>query len=186
MIPSSLTPMEGAPVANLIALTPCADLLPLQIGQVTLTEVTPEHLTSVAPYAGQQKATTALLKDQLGVGLASPGRRTGAVTWFGHGVWMVAGQVTCDGTAACTDQSDAWAVVNVQGVGCTDVLARLVPVDLRAVAFKQNHVAKTMLGHMSVTITRVSRDAFEIMVMRSMAGTLVHELETAMNGVAAR
>jgi len=186
VIPSSLTRTEGVHVANLIALTPCAGLLPLKIGQVTLTEVSPEHLTSVAPYAGQQKATSAVLKDQLGVGLPAPGRRTGPLTWFGHGVWMVAGQVTGDGTAAITDQSDAWAVVNIQGMGVTDVLARLVPVDLRAAVFKQNHVAKTMLGHMSVTVTRVSGDAFEIMVMRSMAGTLLHELETAMTGVAAR
>jgi sarcosine oxidase subunit gamma len=70
--------------------------------------------------------------------------------------------------------------------GVEDVLARLVPVDLRANVFKMNHVAKTMLGHMSVTIVRTGAEAFEIMVMRSMAQTLVHDLDVAMRGLAAR
>jgi sarcosine oxidase subunit gamma len=99
---------------------------------------------------------------------------------------MVAGVVTLDGIAALTDQSDAWAVVQIAGAGVEDVLARLVPVDLRGQVFKKTHVATTMLGHMSVTVTRMGPVSFEIMVMRSMAATLVHELQGAMRGVTAR
>jgi len=172
-------------VASLIALTPAQGLLPLTVGDVTVAEVAAGSLTSVAPFKGQKTAVSHDLKDQVGAGLPAMGRRTGAVTWFGHGVWMVAGAVSPKG-AAVTDQSDAWVVVEVQGAGAEDVLARLVPVDLRASVFKKNHVAKTMLAHMSVTIIRTGPDRFEIMAMRSMARTLVHDLETAMRGVAAR
>ena len=172
-------------MASLIALTPCAGLLPMTIGGVTLTEVLPEVLTSVAPFKGQKGAVSDALKAQVGAGLPAVNRRTGAVTWFGHGVWMVAGAVSVEG-AAVTDQSDAWAVVEISGAGCEDVLARLVPVDLRASVFEKNHVAKTMLAHMSVTVVRTGADSFEIMAMRSMAKTLVHDLETAARGVAAR
>ncbi len=173
-------------MVDLIALTPCAGLLPISQDGIEVTEVAVERLMSVAPFAGQDKAVSAALKDQIGGGLAGVNRRTGVVTWFGHGTWMVGGDVALDGLAAVTYQSDAWAVVQIAGAGVEDVLARLVPVDLRAQQFKKNHVAKTMLGHMSVTITRVGADAFEIMVMRSMAATLVHDLRTAMRGVAAR
>ena len=78
------------------------------------------------------------------------------------------------------------ATVVPAGTSAEDVLARLVPVDLRAGVFKKNHVAKTMLGHMAVTITRTDTATFEIMVMRAMARTLVHDLDIAMRGVAAR
>jgi len=173
-------------VTRLIALPPCAGLLPITHGAVEVTEVSPGRMISVAPYIGKTKATSARLKEQVGAGLTAVNRRSGAVTWFGHGVWMVAGDVALDGLAAVTDQSDAWAVVALSGAGGQDVLARLVPADLRAQVFKKNHVAKSMLGHMSVTITRTGAETFEIMVMRSMAQTLVHELDVAMRSVATR
>ena len=169
-------------MANLIALTPCADLLPVEIGGVTLTEVLVDKLISFAPFSGRQDDVAAAL----GQALPNCNRRIGPVSWFGHGAWMVAGDVALNRAAAVTDQSDAWAIVQIEGAGAEDVLARLVPVDLRARTFAENHLAKTMLGHMSVTITRVGPQAFEIMVMRSMAATLVHELDVAMRGVAAR
>ena len=173
-------------MVKLIALTPCSDLLPLSEGGISLTEVIVDRLTSVAPYAGRNKLVSSALKEQMGAALPKPNRRAGAVSWFGHGAWMVWGAVSLGGLAAVTDQTDAWAVVRIEGQGVEDVLARLVPVDLRAQVFEMDHVAKTMLGHMSVTVTRVGPQAFEVMVMRSMAATLVHELLVAMRGVAAR
>jgi len=173
-------------VVKLIAISPCAGLLPIAFGGVEVTEVLPLRLMSVAPFAGQSKVVSDRLKEQVGSGLAALNRRSGAVSWFGHGSWLVAGEVNLQALAAVTDQSDAWAVVQISGTGVEDVLARLVPVDLRAKVFKTNHVAKTMLGHMSVTIVRTGTEAFEIMVMRSMARTLVHDLDVAMRGLAAR
>lgn len=173
-------------MARLIAKPPCAELLPVTVGAVTLAEVAMTQLTSVAPFAGKAKAVGAALKVQTGAGLPAANRRSGPVTWCGHGQWMVAAEVKLDGLAAVTDQSDAWAVVALTGDNVVAVLARLCPVDLRASVFKTNHVARTMIGHMTVTIIRTGPNAFEIMGMRSMAGTLVHELSQAMQGLAAR
>lgn len=177
-------------MANLIALTACDGLLPVTIGGVSLTEVAPDRLMSVAPFAGQQQAVVARLQSQIGLGLPPANRSVGqdgvTVQWFGHGVWLVWADVSLDGVAAVTDQTDAWAVVAMTGAGGVDVLARLVPIDLRPAQFKIGHTARTLLGHISVAITRKGADAFEIMVMRSMAGTLVHELSVAMQGVATR
>ena len=173
-------------MVNLIALSPCAGVLPMSHDGVEVSEILPDRLMSVAPFAGQDKAVSQKLKQQVGTGLSSMNRRSGPVTWFGHGIWLVAGDVALDGLAAITDQSDAWAVVEMAGLGVENVLARLVPVDLRVQVFEKGCVAKTMLGHLSVTITRTGPQAFEIMVMRSMAATLVHDLDIAMRGVAAR
>ena len=88
--------------------------------------------------------------------------------------------------AALTDQSDGWTVVQLQGAGAANVLARLTPLDLRPAIFKRGHTARTDLMHMASSITRTSDDTFMIMVFRSMAGTLLNDLQRAMEGVASR
>ena len=177
-------------MARLIALGPFGDLLPLQIGSVTCTEVTRDVFYAVAPYQGQQKAVSAQIKAQLGIGLPAVNRRRVAKNilcqWIGHGQWLVNAAVELDGLAAVNDQSDAWAALEIMGDSVVDVLARLVPLDLRASVFKVEHTARSLLGHMPVSITRTGPQTFEIMVMRSMAASLVHDLWAAMASVAAR
>ena len=163
-------------MVELTALTPCDGLLPLTIGTVTLDEVRYDRITSVAPFAGQDVSAV----------LPSMNQRSETAIWAGHGVWMVLGDAPEGVHAATTDQSDAWAIVRLSGADAEAVLARLVPVDLRAVQFPEGSVAKTMLAHLSVSVSRVGADAFEIWAMRSMAKTLVHDLEVAMTSVAAR
>ena len=70
--------------------------------------------------------------------------------------------------------------------GLEPVLARLTPIDLRDSAFPKGATARTVIGHMTGSITRTGADTYAIMVFRSMAKTAVHELERAMRGVAAR
>lgn len=177
-------------MARLIALGAFGDLLPVQLGDVTCTEVVREALFSIAPYRGQQKAVSAALKSQLGLTLPPVGRRKVAgdviCQWHGHEAWIVSAAVTLDGLAAVTDQSDGYATLEIAGAGVEAVLARLVPLDLRSAAFKPGHTARSLLGHLPVSITRTGAQAFEVMVMRSMAASLVHDLQEAMTGVAAR
>ena len=66
------------------------------------------------------------------------------------------------------------------------MMARLVPVDLRPQVFKRGHTARTELQHMMASITRVGPKTLQIMVFRSFADTLVHDLKRAMEAVAAR
>jgi sarcosine oxidase subunit gamma len=86
---------------------------------------------------------------------------------------------------AVTDQSDGWVCLRLSGPKAVDVLARLVPLDLRRTAFADDACAKTLLGHMPLLITR-SEGGFDLMTFRSMTQTAIHELEHAMKAVTAR
>ncbi len=180
-------------MAELRAKTPCQGLLPLDIGGVAAHEETPGVLTSVMPYRGQEAALADSLKSAHGIELPAPGRTTEGngvqAVWFGRGQVMLAGpapDAALSRHAALSDQSDAWAVVRLDGPGAEDVLARLVPVDLRISAFPPGHTARSQVLHLAASITRTGDQGFRIMVFRSMAATLVHDLKTAMEGVAAR
>jgi heterotetrameric sarcosine oxidase gamma subunit len=76
--------------------------------------------------------------------------------------------------------------VSLKGAGAVDVLARLVPLDLREGHFKRGHTARSQVMHMQASVTRLASDEFMIMVFRSMAGTLVHDMKQAMAAVASR
>lgn len=179
------------PVFVLDAASPCAELLPRKIGALTLSEVDPGHLTALSPFKGSGLGEA--LKAAHGMALPAPNRATGKAgaraLWFGHAHYLLMGpppDPALADHAAVTDISDGWAVVQLDGAGVTDALARVTPVDLRASQFRRGHTARTDLRHMHASITNVGDEAFIIMVFRSMARTLVHDLATAMEGVAAR
>ncbi|QBF31214.1 sarcosine oxidase subunit gamma [Thalassococcus sp. S3] len=180
-------------MAELIAKTPCDGLLPLEIGGVSLMEVDPGVMTSIAPCKGQEGALSDALQTAHGMAFPAPNRATGKggarAIWFARGQAMLMGpapEASLAANAALTDQSDAWAVVTLEGEGAEDVLARLVPVDLRNAVFKRGHTARTSMMHMPSSITRIGANTFLIMTFRSMAQTLVHDLKTAMENLAAR
>ncbi|MFT7596726.1 MAG: heterotetrameric sarcosine oxidase gamma subunit [Paracoccaceae bacterium] len=180
-------------MAELIARPPCEGLLPLNIAGVSLTEEIPDAMTSMAAGKAAEKPLSNALKAAHGMIFPAPNRATGKAgaraVWFGRGQAMLVGPVPDPGLgtyAALTDQSDAWAVVRLEGDNAVDVLARLVPLDLRATQFKRGHTARTELMHMMASVTRVGEKAFMIMVFRSMATTLVHDVKSAMEAVAAR
>lgn len=180
-------------MVDLIALTPCDGLLPVTLGSVSLSEDLPEAMTSIAPYKGQRDALSKAMETAHGVAFPAINRSTDKLgaraVWFGQGMALLQGPaaaIELAEFAALTDQSDAWAVVRLEGEEAEDVLARLVPVDLRQHSFKAGYTVRTELAHMMASITRVGPDAFQVMVFRSMARTLVHDLKVAMAGVAAR
>lgn len=177
------------PDLTLTAVPPCAGLLPVRIGRVTLTEVDPGHLTALAPAKGLDAA----LQSAHGLTMPGPGQATGSdsarAIWFGRAHILLMGPAPDPALAdhaSLTDISDGWAVVRLEGAGAADVLARLTPIDLRPHVFQPGHTARTELFHMQASITRLQADVFLIMVFRSMARSLVHDLKTAMEGVAAR
>ncbi len=177
-------------MAELIAKTPCAELLPVSAGSCTLTELVPEAITSVMPAPGKERAVSDALKQRHRLTFPAPGRATGRegcrLIWSGAGQALLLGPVPTLAEAALTDQSDAWAVMRLEGERAEAVLARLVPIDLRAASFKRGHCARTLLFHMTCAIARFGADAFDIMVFRSMAKTAVHELTASMKSVAAQ
>lgn len=178
-------------MADLIAKTPLAGLSPFATGDLTCSEVAFAAITSVSPFKGQEAAVSEAMKAQVGAAFSAPGRTTGRA--HARAVWSGRGQALVLGVAlepikgaAMTDQTDAWACVALDGPGARDVLARLVPLDLRDGVFAQGHATRTLIGHMHAVLMRTGPDRYGIMVFRSMARTLAHELKSAMEAVAAR
>jgi sarcosine oxidase subunit gamma len=162
----------------------------LTLDGLTLAEVEAGPITSIAVYPGQGKAVAKGLKP---LGLAMPEPNTFAekkgarIVWTGRDQAFLVGIAAPDlDGGALTDQSDAWATLALAGAGGDEVLARLVPMDLRAATFPVGRVARTQVNHMNAVILRSGADVVEIMVFRSMARTAWHELEAAMQMVTAR
>ncbi|MEM6372858.1 MAG: sarcosine oxidase subunit gamma [Pseudomonadota bacterium] len=180
-------------MAELIAKTPLDGVGGKTIGTVAMAEVDLGALTSVAPFKGKSKALSDALKAAHGMAapgaLRSTGKAGARAIWFGRDTMLLAGpepDAALANHAALTDQSDAWACIVLSGAGAEDVLARLVPVDVSAANFKRGHTARTQIQHMNGSLTRIGTDSFLILVFRSMAGTLIHDLERAMESIAAR
>ncbi len=172
---------------DLIAKTPL-DGAVVTIGRLTLAEFEAGPITSVAPWQGQEAALDKALKP-MGLKFPAPNRiSTGKAARL---VWTSRGQAFLIGAspaglavhAALTDQSDGWATLRLTGTGAAAVLMRLVPLDLEAMAVDET--ARAPLGHMQSILIRVA-DGFDILVFRSMARSLWHEVETAMKSLAAR
>ena len=160
-------------------------MLPRALSEnLAMSEVTYDTLQLIAPFKGQSKKVSNRLKDAIGATLPRPNRITGKdpkCLWMGPGQYLVMGHKLSNLSeiAAVTDQTDAWACVSLEGADADHVLARLVPVDLRPASFKTGHTARTLIGHMSASVTRTGAGRVELMVMRSMAQTLVHEVSEA-------
>lgn len=180
-------------MVKLLAKTPCEGLLPISHGAAILEELDVGPITCIQPFRGKEGTLDNVLQMAVGCGLPPVGgsctHEGACLQWFGKDTVICLGvpvPETVSDDAALTDQSDAWAVVQLSGADAEAVLARLVPVDLRLPSFAVGAACRTLLQHMNVAILRTAEDSFRLMVFRSMAKTLVHDLEQAMAGVATR
>lgn len=175
-------------MADLQAETPFGDLaLPLALGECRLEALPMGHILSVAPYPGNE----AVVADRLG-GFPAPGE----IHALGGSRLVWAGREQAflfdaddrrgeglEGLAAVTDQSDGWAGLQLSGADAAEVLARLVPLDVALM--QAGRSARSLLNHMPLLLIRTDA-GFELWAFRSMAGTMLHEIGTAMRAVAAR
>lgn len=172
-------------MADLIARPATHGLLPVEIGGTVLEDAQPEAITLVAPFDGRDAA----VKTALG-GFPGPGEtcevKGGRALSVGPGQAMILGDPVSPDGAAATDLSDGWTVVALDGANARPILARLTPLDLRDGNFPPGATARTLIGHMTVSLTRIGEYRFEIMVFRSMTQTLIHDLTRAMRHVEAR
>lgn len=160
------------------------------LGTVTLAEADPGTILSIAVYPGGAKSVARGLKP-LGLAMPSPNSFTEKkgvrIVWTGRDQAFLIGAALPElESAAVTDQTDGWTTLAVSGAGAVDVLARLVPVDLRLAACPVGSALRTGLNHMNAVILRTGDHSFDVMVFRSMARTAWHEIETTMNMVSAR
>ena len=180
-------------MVDLTPLSPCAGLLPVDVGGTRIEEADAAVVFAILPYRGKVDAVARGLAQALGLGLPTANSFVAqgdlACHWFGLDSYLLVGARPPEGMqaqAALVDQSDAWAGVTLSGSRVPDVLARLVPVDLSDAAFPVGGAVRTLVGHMNAAVSRPAPQVWQVMVFRSMARTLVHELETAARQVAAR
>jgi len=180
-------------VARLIAKAPLEGVAPVEAGETRISACDLGRVTWVAPLAGKTRAVSTALKAALG--LSFPGlnkavsKGEGRIIWAGREQALLVGVAPpegLEGIAALTDQTDGIAAIRIEGSLAQATLARLVPVDLGAGAFGRGATARTMLGHMTCSVTRLGAQGYEVLVFRSMARTALHELTRALKAVAAR
>lgn len=179
-------------MARLIARSPFAGQLPVALGGITISEVVAGPVTSIAPFRGKEASAGAALQ-AIGLGWPEPGQMLvsgeGRLLWAGRSMALLIGAeapAALAAEAALTDQTGAFAFVDLQGPGIEDALTRLVPVDLRLSAFAVNTTRRTLIGHMPGSVTRTAEDRIELAVTRSMADTLIHDLTRAIRVWSAR
>ncbi|MEM9248957.1 MAG: sarcosine oxidase subunit gamma [Pseudomonadota bacterium] len=176
---------------DLIASMPLAERS-VQRGAATLSALPLAPLFWIAPYPGQLEAVDAALRAALGLGWPQPGTcqtaQDGEIRWAGRAQAMLLAAAAPD-LAQCAAVTEVWDVYARFHVGPADaaaeVLARLVPLDLRPARFQPGQTARSLLGHISAQFSR-TETGVEVMVMRSFAQTAFHEIETAMQGVSGR
>lgn len=184
-------------MVDLTSLSPCNGLLPLTIGDLALSEAPAATLTGIAPFSDGAAQLCEALHAAYGMTLPAANRSTASqgarLLWFGQRMYLLQGPAPAPKLAAAladhaalTDLTDGWAVVLLEGTGAADALARLTGIDLRQSRFRRDHTARTDLRHMTGSVTRVGVNAYQIMVFRSFAATLVQDLKAAMASVAAR
>lgn len=191
---TTMTPLTAlgalAPLTALGAATPRTRTA----GALTLREDDALGLASLAAAGGTPAP--------FGIALPGPGGWVDGpdglgAFWMAPGQWMVAGAGRAERDfgaqvaeaapgAHVTDQTDAWAAVEITGdaraLGA--LLERLVNLPPRAVA--PGRSTRTLIHHMGVFVARPAADRLVVLGMRSAAGSLWHVLDTAATRLAGR
>ena len=164
---------------------PALGFATVTLGRTTLAEGGLPQITAIAPYPGQAQA----VGQALGMDFPAPNAatQTGAarLVWVGREMaFLIGADAPANLPAAVTDQSDGWVTLTLSGDQAVDVLARLVPLDLRHMRCGQ--VVRSGLNHLPLIAIAETGGAFTLLTYRSMARTAWHEIEDAMVKVAAR
>ena len=87
-------------------------------------------------------------------------------------------QKHCGTSASITDQSDAWARLEITGKTCAPLMERLCAIDTRPDAFPPLSVARTAIDHISTIIMRLPArtDHFVLLTPHSSAASCAHSI----------
>ena len=135
------------------------------------------RIRSMAAY----KATLPALESAMGITLpATPKRIThqGAeILWNGPGQWLVLGELELPAhLAAITEQTDGLCLLTISGPHATEILKRLLPIDIAC--FGVGEVAITSAAHIGMRVWREG-DHFVLVCFRSFGEALHHALMQA-------
>ncbi len=162
---------------------------PVEAAGCTLELLDLGPVAAIQPWPGRSGAVDTALKAR-GLGFPAPGASLEVadtrILWAGRETaFLIGTPPPALSEAAVTDLTDGWAGFVLSGQAAPEVLARLVPVDLRPGACPEGTALRTLLGHVPALILRRG-GGFEVMVTRSYLATAWHEVETALRQLAAR
>ncbi|MEL6549763.1 MAG: sarcosine oxidase subunit gamma [Pseudomonadota bacterium] len=173
-------------MVRLIARMAGEGLFPVEGPGVKAAEVMEMPKASLA----RREGLDAALREAHGLALPAPGEVTRSgdafCAWFDLDHVLLVGAEPAPAlgaVTAVTDQSDAWCHVALSGTRAVEALAYLTPIDLREFAFGPGRCARSLVGHMQAHIIRTELEQFEVLVFRSMAGTLARELRAVFEGL---
>jgi methylglutamate dehydrogenase subunit D len=156
---------------------------------VRIREIVDFAAIGIIARRGRSGEVGAILSRHAGSPVQDATRRVGsenlAVTGTAPGQWLVMSRgpdpqarldsvrAELDGLAAVTDQGDGRVVLEVSGSRAREALAKGIPVDLDATAFKIGDAAQTSAGHIGLQIALIDgAPTFEIISPRSTAESL--------------
>jgi sarcosine oxidase subunit gamma len=142
-------------------------------GENHLELVDGARIHSVLAFRGQEQAVAGMLAS-----LAAGGARH-----VGPGEWLVVGRdgqgdLKVDG-AMVVDQSHGRSLMRLMGKDSIRLLMKGVAVDIAGAGFPVGASASMAFGHLGINLARRGEKEFEIVVMRSFAESLYHDLKLA-------
>jgi sarcosine oxidase subunit gamma len=155
----------------------------------------PVSIVTIMARKGRAEALATALSDGFGLALPGPGQSATApdlmLRWAGPEQWLAIADGGRDGElhrrlataladmASLVDQSHGRVAIVIAGPRARAVLAKGTAVDLHPSRFRPGQVAMTQMAHVGIHLTQTAPDAFELLVFRSFAESLV-EFLTAM------
>lgn len=159
-------------------------------GSVQVEEVTGKALVSIAEPLGIKTKLKTAIKKSLGAGWPEIGSSTTSTkgyqllgvqsdmifAFFDHPGGLADKPVKSllKDNAYCTDQSDAWVMIQISGEGVYAALERICPLNLSNDNFGVGSVARTSMEHLGVIIFKMDINTFILMGATSSAEDLLH------------
>ncbi|CAN7427389.1 sarcosine oxidase subunit gamma [Neorhizobium sp. LjRoot104] len=144
----------------------------------------PNHLSivrrpvifSILAHAGQEAAVAEALwnAEDVAPRFCSPSEWLAVSQTLG--AETVAGRLSGIAGASFVDQSDGRVLMEISGPAVRTILAKCVAVDLHAEVFEEGRSAAMSCCHVDANVARTGADTFEIIVPRSLAGSVFEEL----------
>lgn len=168
-------------------------------GETLLKENAQMHIISIATALGQHQQLDQQLKTHFGIGLPAVGkvnRNNQGESLLGlqaDQCFMVASTLQNDpvnalaaqlaDTAYLSDQSDSWAILELDGPCALPALERICTIDLDEAVFLTDSMARTSMEHLSVIIERPTSSLFRLYSPRSSAQSFLHAVTVSLNNV---
>jgi len=159
-------------------------------GSVKVEEVTGKALVSIGQPLGLKMKLQTAIEKNLGADWPTIGRSTSSsmgyqflgvqsdmiFAYFDHPGGLADKSILSllEDNAFCTDQSDAWAMVQISGEGVYAALERICPLNIAPDVFEVGAVARTSMEHLGVIIFKTDENTFVLMGATSSADDLLH------------